>query len=125
MGFFGDGTETVYRDRRPLHPDPVNPGRQVPGTWSEALDTVALPGCYVATTSTSMIPNNARKEGVVYKSLFIPNVGADVRTGDRIRQVLASGDDFAYQVDQIPAADRNPWTGWQPVLEVPLQGFKG
>lgn len=107
--------ETVYRDRRPQVSDPYNPARTVPGSWDDA-DTITLTKCFVASSSSSNPGNATRNQILTAKSLYCAP-SADVQPGDRIR--TASG---VWYVNELPSADVNPFTGWQPAREVPLDG---
>lgn len=110
--------QDVMRDRRKLITDPYDPSHQIQGGWDDP-DTITLPGAFVASSSSAAVPDAARTEIVTYKSLYC-DPALDVVDGDRIR----SGAD-TYQVPEVPSADTNPFTGWQPVREIPLKGVKG
>lgn len=107
--------ETVFRDRRPQIPDPYNPARTVPGEFEDGT-TVTLSGCFVASSSSSNSGDATRNQILTSKSLYCAP-GADVQAGDRIR--TASG---TWYVNVLSSADVNPFTGWQPAREVPLDG---
>lgn len=119
--------ETVFRDRRAQVADPYRPGSETEGDWDPEL-TIALEQAWVA-SSTSVAPGDAtRSQILTAKSLFLANPNADVQPGDRIRtggeiDDLESG--TPYKVDVIPEADTNPFTGWRPVIEIPLENVKG
>lgn len=110
--------ETVYRDRPPQITDPYNPAGSVPGAFEDGT-TIPLTGAFVASTSSTALGSATRSQVLNAKSLFCPP-SADVRIGDRIR--TASG---VWYVNELPTADVNPFTGWQPVREVPLDGALG
>lgn len=120
--------QTVFRDRRGTKVDPYNPSK------TRAIDefdpelTIELAGAQVASTSSTALRNATRTEILTAKSLYLTDVDADVREGDRIR-VGGSKDDLssgvAYMVTARPASDVNPFTGWQPVVEIPLENVKG
>ncbi|MCW2165069.1 hypothetical protein B0I12_002224 [Microbacterium hydrothermale] len=110
--------QAVERDRRPQVPDPYNPARTVPGSWEDA-DTIEIPDSWVASGASTSTETATRSQIVTEKSLFC-SPDADVLPGDRIR-----ADGVNYYVKVKPAADRNPFTGWQPVLEVPLENREG
>lgn len=112
--------DTPTRLRAQKIADPYNPARQVED-WTLDPVELPLPGCYINSTSTNVIPAAARTEQIVYKSLFSPDPTVDVKDGDRILNV----DGRLYQVKDIPFSDRNPFTGWQPVIEIPLTGVQG
>lgn len=109
---------TVYRDRRPQVVDPYNPSRTEPGSWEDA-QTATIANAFVASASSSSIADPTREQLVIRKSLYC-QPDADVRVGDRIRV----GSD-SYVVREAPEADVNPFTGWQPVREVPLEQVIG
>lgn len=108
----------VLRDRRKLVPDPYDPSHQVQGSWDDPV-TITLESAFVASSSSAAVPDAARTEIVTYKSLYCAP-DSDVVEGDRIR----SGSEI-YQVPAVPSADVNPFTGWQPLKEIPLKGGKG
>jgi hypothetical protein len=115
---FPEGT-TVYRDRRREVSSEYVAGETSPGSWSE-VDTVELPQAFVASSSSSSLRNATRSQILTSKSLYLTDPTADVRPGDRIRFGTS-----ALYVHVRPEADVNPWTGWQPVLEVPLEAAEG
>ncbi|KQT75400.1 hypothetical protein [Microbacterium sp. Leaf436] len=110
--------QTVQRDRRQSIPDPYNPERTVPGPWGDA-ETVEIRGAWVAASSSTLSETATRDQILTEKSLFCGPT-ADIKPGDRIR-----ADGVSYYVKVKPAADRNPFTGWQPYLEVPLEDREG
>lgn len=105
--------QTITRLRRPRTPDRINPARQSLGSWDDATPA-AITGAYVASSSSIPGSDPARSQVVVSKSLYC-DPAADVRPGDRI----VSGT-HTYDVTAVPEADVNPFTGWQPVQEIPL-----
>lgn len=108
----------VLRDRRPMRPDPYNPDALVQGSWDEA-ETVAIAGAFVASSSSTGPADASRTQVLETKSLYCAP-DADVQVGDRIR---FGGS--AFYVNAIPEADVNPFTGWHPVREVPLDRSLG
>ncbi|TDW31020.1 hypothetical protein [Cryobacterium psychrophilum] len=110
--------QAVFRDRRKSAPDPYNPGSTIPGSWSDP-DTVTIQGAFVASSSSSSVATATRTQTLTAKSLFC-DAASDVLVGDRIRAGAES-----YQVDAKPAADVNPFTGWQPAQEIPLEEASG
>lgn len=125
MTFFGNGV-TVFRDRRPTSTDPYNPVRTEPGDWAGA-SSIAIEGAYIGPASSVAVADPTRAQVQEQLALFCAPT-ADVQRGDRIREGgtlenLTSG--IAYMVRELPDAPRNPWTGWQPVLEVPLERVVG
>jgi hypothetical protein len=110
----------VTRLRRPQIPSPANPARTVPGEWADAV-SITLAGAYVGDGSSSSAPDPTRSQIVTSKSLYLTDVTVDVMPGDRI--VTAAGNEYDVRVK--PDAVRNPFTGWCPVLEVPLVNVEG
>lgn len=103
-----------------LRPTPVlDPYSQLPvGTDWTAPDRLTIPGAVVASSSSSTVRGELRQQQLTAKSLFCDPT-ADVRTGDRV----ASGAHI-YTVTARPEADVNPFTGWQPVQEIPLELYE-
>ncbi len=113
---------TVYRLRAPEVPSPYNPEATVPGDWANAT-AVAIPGAFVAQSSTTLMANESREQALEAKSLFCEG-SVDIRKGDRIR--VGGPDGPLYTIDGIPpAADTNPFTGWTPPREIPLTRYMG
>lgn len=125
MTFFGNGV-TVFRDRRPTTADPYNPARNEPGAWSGA-SSIEIPGAYIGPASSVAVADPTRAQVQEQLALFCAPT-ADVQRGDRIREGGTLGDltsGIAYLVLELPDAPRNPFTGWQPVLEAPLERVVG
>lgn len=116
--FFPHG-ETVHRDRRKPVPDPYNPDQLVPGPWDD-VNTIDIPGAFVASSSSSAVGDATRSQVLSTKSLYCTDPDVDVKIGDRIRAGAAT-----YYVNELPEADTNPFTGWQPVKEIPLDNTLG
>lgn len=114
--FFPNG-QTVYRDRRAAVVDPYNPARTQPGAWPGTTITIA--NAFVGPSSSVAVADPTRNQLQVQKSLYCAP-DADVKVGDRIR---AGAETF--EVRELPDAPTNPFTGWQPVLEVPLERVVG
>jgi hypothetical protein len=110
--------QTVQRDRRKTVPDPYSSAGTAPGEWGDA-DSVTIANAWVASSSSSSTRDATRVQILTAKSLFC-QPDADVRAGDRIRV-----DGETYYIRVKPAADRNPFTGWRPVLEVPVEEVSG
>lgn len=106
--------ESVIRLRRKEIADPYS-GQSTLGDWNDPSE-VTLDGAFVASSSTSTRSDAARTELLEEKSLYLDDPDADVQAQDRIR---AGG--VTYQIDGMPSADTNPWTGWQPIREIPLK----
>lgn len=115
-GFDFHAGVSVTRLRRPLVPDqydPDGPGKL--GPWSEATE-VTLSYAFIASATSSENRTEDRVSVTTSKALFLTDQTADVRHGDRVRD----HDGITYEVDARPAADTNPWTGWRPIVEIPL-----
>lgn len=121
--------ESVVRERRRMVPDPYKPGREVRGAWGADVDVLHLQGAFVASSSSVARSDAVRSEILTTKSLYC-QPDADVHPGDRIRRGGAlvdgvwTGGSLLY-VKERPESDTNPFTGWQPVLEIPLEGSEG
>lgn len=123
--------ERVVRERRQPVIDPYDPGTTVPGSWDNLLAYFEIGSAFVA-SSSSVAPVDATREQVLTdKSLYCTDPAVDVRVGDRIRRGGTRGEDGiwrggeVYYVNVRPEADRNPFTGWQPVVEIPLDMSEG
>ncbi|UOE45475.1 hypothetical protein [Agromyces larvae] len=112
--------EPVVRERRTPVTNPYDPGATVPGPWDGPLDELPIDGAFIG-SSTSTAPSDATRQQVLTsKSLFCVDPAVDVQVGDRIRR----GSEV-YYVNARPEADTNPFTGWQPVVEIPLDMTEG
>lgn len=121
--FFGNGV-TVFRDRRATAVDPYNPSRTEPGAWGSSI---AIANAYIGPASSVAVSEPTRNQVQEQLALFCAPTD-DVQRGDRIREGGTLGDlnsGVAYLVQELPDAPRNPFTGWQPVLEVPLERVVG
>lgn len=113
----------VYRWRRKRVPDKYNPAKQTVGPWSEA-DVVPIEGAAVLSSSGAALRNEDRVGALTLKSLYLDDPEADVQKGDGI-SLSPGGTSPEFQIEVLPQADSNPFTGWQPVREVPLKGAEG
>jgi hypothetical protein len=108
----------ILRDRPATEPDPYNPGRTRPAaTWDDAA-TITLPDtpdAWIGTPSIQASGDPARSSTSSTASLFC-DATVDVRQGDRLRY---GGHTFIVQA--VPLSTPNPWTGWQPPVEIPIQ----
>lgn len=124
--------EHVVRERRVPVTDPYDPDATVPGSWGDPLVYLVLEQAFVASSSSAAPSSATRSQILTEKSLYLTDPAADVQPGDRIRRggVLNvdsgvwSGGDVLY-VNVRPVADTNPFTGWQPVVEIPLDVSEG
>lgn len=112
-GGFSAGSQVV-RIRRKEIEDPYS-GQTTLGDWASASEQT-LDGAYVAASSTQSRAEAGRTQLLEEKSLYLDDPNADVQAQDRIR---AGG--VIYLIDGMPSADTNPWTGWQPIREIPLR----
>ena len=124
--------EQVVRERRQLVADPYDPGTQVPGSWGDQLDYLELERAFVASSSSTSPVNATRSQILTEKSLYLTDPSADVQPGDRIRRGgLFDGGSGTWAGGEVlyvhvrPTADTNPFTGWQPVVEIPLEASEG
>ncbi|MGX1932046.1 hypothetical protein [Microbacterium resistens] len=112
--------ETVVRERRRPVEDPYDPGTQVPGSWDDPLDTLTIDQVFIASSSSTAPLDATRSQILTEKSLYCNDPDVDVLPGDRIRR----GSEVFY-VNVRPSADTNPFSGWQPVVEIPLDMKEG
>ena len=115
---FGNFGRPLKRLRAPLAEDPYNPARTV-SDWGGEVDELAFDG-FIATASSVMTPDGAREQAVTAVTLTVADPTVDIRRGDRIKD-----GSHVYTVDVVPSVDANPFTGWQPTLEVGLQEVEG
>lgn len=108
---------SVVRQRARTAVDPYSQ-RPTASDWTDPA-RVTIESAFVA--SSSSVPNSGelRRQVQTRKSLYCAP-DADVQVGDRI----ASGT-HTYTVIAVPEADVNPFTGWQPVQEIPLEEVTG
>lgn len=115
--------QTVIRERRPLIVDPHDPDHMIAGDWAdvEAGDKLTLPQAFVAPSSSAAVGDATRTQVLTLLSLFLTNPDADVLIGDR---VIAGGYEPLY-VNARPEATMSPFTGWRPIVEIPLDLTEG
>jgi hypothetical protein len=109
--------EAVIRLRAKTKTDPYSQAESP--DWSQDPDEVPIDGAFVAASSSVQSRQADRVQVITDKSLYC-DPGADVVELDRIK---AGG--VTYSVTAVPSADVNPFTGWQPVQEIPLQEVRG
>ena len=109
----------VVRERRRELPNPANPDRPRLADWSDNPDRIDVDG-FVSSVSSSSPLDPARSQVDTTLALYATDPFADVLPGDRI--IYATGIGY---VRTMPAADRNPWTGWQPYKEIRLYETEG
>lgn len=115
--------QTVFRHRYPLIQDRYNPARKIPD-YSGTPETEPLERAFVASSSSVSVRDATRSQILTDKSLYLTDVSADVQVGDRIG-TTEDPDAAEFQIEVVPSADTNPFTGWQPVQEIPLEGAVG
>ena len=111
---------TYTRLRAARKPDPYNPKHTVED-WNNP-ERLTING-FLASSASQRSPDGSREETSSSAVLTIPDPNADIRIGDRIENTPYDG--RRWEVTGIPSNDVNPWTGWQPTLEVQLQEWKG
>ena len=114
---FAFGT-SVERLRAGLSTDPYS-GQETRSDWDHPEPPLTISEAFVASSSSSPVDGELRQEVLTTKSLYC-DPAADVQAGDRI----VSGS-HTYTVTALPEADTNPFTGWQPVQEIPLEEVIG
>lgn len=120
----------LLRDRRARADDPYTDGGTQRGAWDQSL-TITLAAAFLGPSSGSFQQSEATREQLITAtSLYLPNPSADVRPGDRIRLALTPfdppfGDCPPLFVHVRPSAPTNPFTGWRPVAEIPLELVEG
>jgi len=110
--------QAVMRRRARQKPSTYSPQTLVPD-WSQPPVDVPIEGGWVASSSSASASDATRTQIITQKSLYC-DPGIDVQPGDRI---VSAG--VTYEVETVPQADRNPFTGWQPVQEIPLKEVRG
>ena len=131
---FPFGEQVVRERRQPVQDpyDPGNPASQVPGSWEDPLAYLELDDVFVASSSSTAPVDATRSQILTEKSLYCTEPSVDVQAGDRIRRggtfdedtETWSGGEVLY-INVRPTADTNPFTGWQPVVEIPLDMSEG
>lgn len=112
--------EQVVRERRQPVTDPYDPDASVPGSWGDPLDSLTIEQAFIASSSSVAPVDATRRQVLTDKSLYCTDPDVDVQVGDRIRR----GSELFY-VNARPAGDTNPFTGWAPVVEIPLDMTEG
>jgi len=123
--------ERVLRERRQPIVDPYDPGATVPGSWGDPLAYFEINSAFVASSSSVAPVDATRAQILIAKSLYCTDPLVDVQPGDRIRRGGTRGLDGIWRGGEVlyvnvrPSADTNPFTGWQPVVEIPLDMTEG
>lgn len=113
--------QTVIRQRRQRVTDPHDPEHTIAGAWDDAPDEITLEGAYLSTAGSTDTSSATRTQAITTATLFC-QPGADVRTGDRVLSIAGGG---WWYVNARPESDTNPFTGWQPVMQIPLELTEG
>ena len=108
-----DYGQTVVRERAKPILDPYSQ-EQIGEDWANP-DKLTLDDAFVSSSTSTANTGEIREQVVTSKSLYLEEPDADVQLGDRIRTP-----GHLYVIEVLPEADVNPFTGWQPVREVPL-----
>jgi hypothetical protein len=77
----------------------------------------------LSSSSSRRTPDALREQTTSNAILTLDDPDADVKLGDRIRPDPADG--RCWEVTGFPSNDANPFTGWQPTLEINLTEYKG
>lgn len=112
--------EPVTRERRRPVVDPYDPTSSVPGSWDDQLDMLVLERCFVDTGSSTSTNDATRSPVSTSATLYSTTPDIDVKVGDRIRR----GSDVFY-VRERSEADTSPFTGFRPVIGIPLAMEEG
>lgn len=112
----------MVRERRPQVVDPYDPDRTVPGSW-DAASSLTIERAWIAQSSSISLTTATRVQTLTAKSLFSTNPFADVKPGDRVRDPDNPGE-YLY-VTAEGHSDTNPFTGWRPYIELPLEKVEG
>lgn len=115
---------SVVRWRRQMVPDPYNPKLSRPADTWDGAEKVVLDGAAVLGSSSYALRAEERVQAIESKSLFLDDPFADVRRLDGISMTFDVAEP-EFIVEAVPHADKSPFTGWQPVREVPLKGVDG
>lgn len=86
--------------------------------WNDPVSST-IENAFVAASSSVRSTTATRAQVLTDKSLYC-QPGSDVLAGDRI---VSGG--LTYTIDGQPSADTNPFSGWQPVMEVALTNGEG
>lgn len=100
--------------------NPYNPSATAKD-WSKP-EELAFSGALAASSSTRT-PDGLDTATTSRAVLTVFDPSTDIRVGDRIRRDPDDG--TLWQVAGVPAHDLNPFTGWQPTLEIQLEEVKG
>lgn len=112
--------ETVTRERRMPVADPYDPTSTVPGSWDDPLDVLEIPSCFIDTAASTSTDDATRSPVSTTATLHCTTPDVDVQVGDRVRR----GADVFY-VRERSEADTNPFTGFRPVVSIPLDMEEG
>lgn len=113
-GLFLPFGQSVKRRRRRMVLDDYSQENTL-GDWTDPLPDVVLEDAFVASSSGTAQTSEDGTYVITTKSLYC-GPDADVLAGDRIIDGATT-----YDIPHKPEADTNPFTGWQPLAEIPLR----
>lgn len=97
-------------------------GAVVPGKWESAAKST-LDGAWVDEVAVNPRQGDDRVGSVTVATLYV-EAGTDIRKGDGIsRDLAATAPEFVIEV--VPFMPRNPFTGFAPLTQVPLELPRG
>ena len=107
----------LTRQRPATKPDPMNPRRTLTD-WG-SVSELEVSG-FLDSQTSGEAPDATRAQVQADAVLYIDEVSADVRRGDRLTDGTRS-----WTVQGFPHVPVNPFTGWQPYLAVNLREVHG
>ncbi|NMW88054.1 hypothetical protein [Mobiluncus curtisii] len=113
-----DMPQRFERLRAKFETDPYDPDSPGVPDWSSP-DVLEFEGFLTESTST-ILPDSVREQVSTSGVLTVTDPSLDIRVGDRVRQ-----GGKIWQITGRPAKDKNPFTGWQPTLEITIQQLEG
>ena len=111
---------TIVRERRPRVEDPYTPGKTRWGSWADA-EALTIEQVFVSFSGSFQNTQDPDRNPVTFAAMLYCFPGDDITTGDRV----IMPDSAIYYVAGLPQSEKNPFTGWQPYLSVPLSGQEG
>lgn len=110
--------EPLVRLRRRMAPDPYS-GESTRSDWS-APDSLDLEGAAIAPSSSTERASTFNRQTVITSMSIYGPAGMDVLPGDRIKARTK-----LWEVTGEKADWRNPLTGWEPGVELPVERMTG
>lgn len=117
-----DTPQAFVRLRPQSSADSYNPQSQA-ADWTQPTNDLDIEEASLSSSSSQRTPNGNREQTTSTAYLTVADPDADIRLGDRIR--TKPDDGRLWEVTGFPSSDINPFTGWQPTLEVSLTEWKG